>query len=228
MSYLSANGFGIAIGFSHAGMTAEGDDSVLMQKVAKELIDAAAHGIVKYADPKWAGDLASPEGLLALLRTFEQALLRELATSMEVQTKKQGKRVFDVWMGTESDRIQALARAFGERMSADAFVEAIAAAKAKGDAEAAATLRQVFDLYLLHVVNQQLAHYLVRGILTPAQGQTIQARLHAAVKVVAAYALPLVSSLGLDGEMVRAPIAGDWLKFNSFDNQGETTTRPRM
>lgn len=34
--YLSVNRFGEMIGYAHAGMTAEGDNSVLMQKVAKE------------------------------------------------------------------------------------------------------------------------------------------------------------------------------------------------
>ncbi len=34
--YLSANRFGEFFGSAHAGMTAEGDNSVLMQKVAKE------------------------------------------------------------------------------------------------------------------------------------------------------------------------------------------------
>ncbi len=34
--YLSCNRFGTFIGLAHAGMTAEGDNSVLMQKVAKE------------------------------------------------------------------------------------------------------------------------------------------------------------------------------------------------
>ncbi|RKO95886.1 acyl-CoA dehydrogenase NM domain-like protein, partial [Caulochytrium protostelioides] len=38
--YLSANLFGLNIGFAHAGMTAEGDNSVLMQKVSKELLAA--------------------------------------------------------------------------------------------------------------------------------------------------------------------------------------------
>ena len=34
--YLSANRFGTFLGLAHAAMTAEGDNSVLMQKVAKE------------------------------------------------------------------------------------------------------------------------------------------------------------------------------------------------
>ena len=42
--YLSANRLGQIIGFSHAGMTAEGDNRVLMQKVTKEVMDFARRG----------------------------------------------------------------------------------------------------------------------------------------------------------------------------------------
>jgi acyl-CoA oxidase len=36
--YLSCNRFGQIIGFAHAGMTAEGDNRVLMMKVSKEYL----------------------------------------------------------------------------------------------------------------------------------------------------------------------------------------------
>lgn len=40
--YLSVNRFGQIIGFAHAGITAEGDNRVLMQKVAKEYTATAS------------------------------------------------------------------------------------------------------------------------------------------------------------------------------------------
>lgn len=45
--YLSANRLGHVIGFAHAGMTAEGDNRVLMQKVTKEVMDFARRGNVE-------------------------------------------------------------------------------------------------------------------------------------------------------------------------------------
>ena len=39
--------FGQLLGFAHAGMTAEGDNRVLMQKVAKELMSSAASPVVR-------------------------------------------------------------------------------------------------------------------------------------------------------------------------------------
>jgi acyl-CoA oxidase len=42
--YLACNRFGSIIGFAHAGLTAEGDNAVLLQKVSKELIEAVQRG----------------------------------------------------------------------------------------------------------------------------------------------------------------------------------------
>ncbi|ORZ29713.1 hypothetical protein BCR44DRAFT_56859 [Catenaria anguillulae PL171] len=217
--YLSANQFGLAIGFSHAGITAEGDDSVLMQKVAKELMAAAQQGWVQYKDPKWTGDLETVAGLHALVKHFEQVMLKELGASMAAKIKGQGQHLFDVWMGQESDRIQLLARMFGERVCADAFAEAVAKAQDNKDAER--VLAQVFELYLLHVLHVQLAQLMVRGVLSKDQGKRLVDRYHAVIKEVSAYAMDLVVSLGLDPRLVRAPIAQDWVKYNQFDNQGE-------
>ncbi|GBF98145.1 acyl-coenzyme A oxidase peroxisomal [Raphidocelis subcapitata] len=52
--YLSVNRFGSLIGFAHAGMTAEGDNRVLMQKVSKELLSMMTQ-------PALAARLASAE-----------------------------------------------------------------------------------------------------------------------------------------------------------------------
>lgn len=48
--YLSVNRLGECIGFSHSGITAEGDNSVLMQKVAKEYLEMLHSG--DYKQPK--------------------------------------------------------------------------------------------------------------------------------------------------------------------------------
>lgn len=69
--YLSVNRFGSLIGFAHAGMTAEGDNRVLMQKVSKELLSmtslpavaarlASAEAAASQLIPKLSG--AAPSG----------------------------------------------------------------------------------------------------------------------------------------------------------------------
>lgn len=64
--YLSCNRFGSIIGFAHATVTAEGDNRVLMQKVAKELLAVAGSGSVR-ARLEAAEGLAPPVRFLLFL-----------------------------------------------------------------------------------------------------------------------------------------------------------------
>lgn len=66
-----------------------------------------------------------------------------------------------------------------------------------------------------------LASYQLLGLVNHAQSVEIVARYHAQIKVVAAFSLQLVNHLGVSREMLRAPIAGDWESYNTWDNQGE-------
>ncbi|KAF9343732.1 hypothetical protein BGX26_005298, partial [Mortierella sp. AD094] len=118
--YLSVNRFGQFIAFSHAGMTAEGDNSVLMQKVAKELVTLLQKGqldISHLPNPKEAQnwDVTSLDSLFKLFQLREAGLFKELASAMQSKMGK-GKALFEVWMGEESDTIQAAAKAYGERI----------------------------------------------------------------------------------------------------------------
>ena len=54
--YLSVNRFGTFLGLAHAAMTAEGDNSVLMQKVAKERLgEISKEGFEILSDTNNAG-----------------------------------------------------------------------------------------------------------------------------------------------------------------------------
>ena len=77
--YLSVNRFGEFFGSAHAGMTAEGDNSVLMQKVAKEHL-----GMFKPHQLKDVSklDLADPEHLLTLLKKRENMQFDTLRNKM--------------------------------------------------------------------------------------------------------------------------------------------------
>lgn len=83
--YLSVNRLGSFIGFSHAGMTAEGDNAVLMQKVAKELLaglDSGARPVKLIAKKTLlSANLNSLKDLLNLFKYRESTQL--------IQVKKQ-------------------------------------------------------------------------------------------------------------------------------------------
>lgn len=76
---MSVNRLGSFIGFSHAGMTAEGDNAVLMQKVAKELLASLNSGTrpIKLIAKKTlqSVDLASMKDLMNLFKYRETTQL---------------------------------------------------------------------------------------------------------------------------------------------------------
>jgi acyl-CoA oxidase len=85
--YLSVNRFGDMIGYAHAGMTAEGDNSVLMQKVAKEqlvLLQRQHKAKGETLEQRFLQlgrkpvDIDSLEGLLSLLHLREAGVFYEV------------------------------------------------------------------------------------------------------------------------------------------------------
>ena len=114
---MSCNRFGTFLGLAHAAMTAEGDNSVLMQKVAKEQLAVWAKAGFKHAVPKPSGQsFTDPGYLLWLLAERETVLFSKLGKAMGAAGKE---GLFDAWMLKESDLIQSAARAFGDRLIAE-------------------------------------------------------------------------------------------------------------
>ena len=75
--YLSCNRFGTFLGLAHAAMTAEGDNSVLMQKVAKERLGTLAKNPPKLEKPS-STNLKDTNYLVYLLKARELNLFNEL------------------------------------------------------------------------------------------------------------------------------------------------------
>merc|ERR1719228_3197120 len=181
--YLSCNRFGTFLGLAHAAMTAEGDNSVLMQKVAKERLGILAAEKPKLEKPS-STNLKDTNYLAYLLRARELNLFNELGTKM----KKAGKAgTFDSWMFEESDLIQHASKSFADRLIADRFIETVASC----DQELKPILSQV---------------------------RSNAAELCA---LLGPQALALSESFGITDTMLSAPIALDWVGYNSYDNQGE-------
>lgn len=224
--YLSVNRFGQIIGFAHAAMTAEGDNRVLMQKVAKETLDrftagklphlkadAAAPAPVQVASPQALGEAAL---LATLLRRREARLFDALAASMASQLSA-GATVFDVWMHRESDAVQAAAAAFGERMVFDAFAETVA----KAPAPLQAALRPLLTLYAVDCVERDLGWYITDGLLTVAHAKAVPPLARQLCAQVGSNMGFYTQAFGIPEHLVCAPIAGDWEAYNETDNRGE-------
>ncbi len=105
--YLAVNRFGEFFGSAHAGMTAEGDNSVLMQKVAKEHMGLfKPHDVEKLSSI----DLEDPGHILQLFKLRENELYATLKGKLGkamLYTKVTCKLCSHKWMFELSSLIYA-------------------------------------------------------------------------------------------------------------------------
>lgn len=216
--YLSCNRFGSFIGSAHAAMTAEGDNSVLMQKVAKERL-------TMYKPKKIAPipeDLSNDEYLNNLLE------LRDLMcfTELGMKLMKAGKKgLFDAWMLKESDLVQQAALAFGEMLISQQVKAKIDDASV--DESLKPMLRELRRLYLLDAVQRDLGWFTSQQLMSPDCAKQLNETVAESCRTVAPHSLELCDAFELTDAMLSAPIALDWVDYNVGDNRGEVEP-PKM
>ena len=120
-------------------------------------------------------------------------------------------------MYDESDVIQQAAKAFGERLISDQFLDVIS----KADTNLQPVLQQLHHLYVIDVIERNLGWYLLSEILSVQEGAEVNSTAVKLCKELAPQALPLVESFAITDTMLSAPIALDWVQYNTYDNQGE-------
>ncbi|RHY34186.1 hypothetical protein DYB32_001076 [Aphanomyces invadans] len=240
--YLSANRFGEVLGFSHAAITAEGDNRVLMTKVTKELGELLKQGryklspsslplvlIVKRisllvaADKPFAGTPSwnDLEYLKYLLGVREAALFGKLGKIMKSDLE-QGKTVFDVWMLEQSALIQDIALSYVERMSFEATLESLQDSR---NVELRPTLTKLALLYGVTCVQRDLGWYVCNNVVATDIGNEVDNVIKDLCSSneggLGDDALHLIHAFDIPDYVMGAPIALDWVKFNETDNQGE-------
>lgn len=210
--YLSVNRFGTFIGSSHASMTAEGDNSVLMQKVAKERLNLFNP---EKLDPV-PEDLSNPAYLHYLLQMREIAQFSELG----VKLMKGGMdKIFDTWMLQESDLVQSAARSYGERLISERTKFIIDSPDT--DSSLKPILSKLYHLYLIDTIQRDLGWFAANEVMSTGTAKKMNDVAAEACRVLAPDALDLCKSFKLSDEMLSAPIARDWVDYNVGDNQGE-------
>merc|ERR1719187_2801199 len=238
--YLSASRIGIYFGSAHAGQTAEGDNSVLMQKVAKEHL-----GLFKpHKDtPPQNLDLERVDHIEYLLKARENLQYTELRKKMAsamvytkvgkkmpgllkpIGDKLQEKGIFNTWMLQEQDLIQAFAKSYADRIIAEAFQETVDGKFGAVHESLVPVLHKLRHLHLLHNLEADMPTFLSSGLVSPAQAEQALEINRRICAELAPYSLAIVESFGLPEEMLQSPIASDWIGYNAFDNQGELMTR---
>lgn len=222
--YLSCNRFGSLIGFSHAGITAEGDNRVLFQKAAKELMASAGttatkHRLAASSQPMHISDPSAFNCLDTLRNLF---LIREGKTLTKLMSAMQGAGstapdVFDAWMYQESDTVQACTQAFGEREVLDASISALQ----NTSPQLHSILKDIILLYALSRTEVDLAWFMCEGLISPSSGSALQDMARDLCRRVCSNWEIIVNAFGIPDKLVAAPIAGDWTQYNLVDNQGE-------
>jgi len=238
--YLSASRIGTYFGSAHAGQTAEGDNSVLMQKVAKEHL-----GLFKpHKDsPPARLDLENVDHIEYLLKARENLQYTELkkkVVSAMVYTnvgkkmpnilkpigdKLQEKGIFNTWMLQEQDAIQAFAKSYADRIICEAFKETLAGEYGPVDPSLVPVLNKVLHLHLLSTLEKDLPTFMSAGLLNPSEADSVLTINRRLCAELAPHSLALIESFGLPEEMLQSPIASDWVGYNAYDNQGELQTK---
>jgi len=143
----------------------------------------------------------------------ETTLITQLAKKMQTA----GTSIFQVWMKEESDHVQALARAYGERIILEEFLSVLS----KADQGLKPMLHTILALYAWHRVEQSLAWYFVEGILSREQGAQVSEFGRTLCKEIAPDILNVVNAFGFPAHALQAPIATEWEQYNTYDNRGE-------
>lgn len=231
--YLSCNKFGSIIGFAHAGMTAEGDNRVLMQKVAKELLSMMSQPALaarlasapdSVAQPGASSSSSSSSGtpqslfcintLQQLFQVREARMLRQLAAAMKAAGPQD---FFDTWMKRQSDIVQGAAQAFAEQQVLEASLRAVSGL----NGTLKDVMMQVVQLYALRSVESDLSWFMTEEVLNARSAQLVPEAVRGLVAGLGPYGQALVDAFGIPDHLVAAPIAGDWERYNRVDNKGE-------
>jgi len=211
--YLSCNRFGSFLGSAHAAMTAEGDNSVLMQKVAKERLTMYKPKQLKPVKE----DLNNDDYLHYLLETRDLLCFSELGGKL-MKAGKSG--LFEAWMLKESDLVQQAALAFGEMYISEEVLNKINGNNVELSS-LGPMLSELRRLYLLDCVQRDLGWFAARELISPKGARELNDVLAESCRKIAPHSLQLCESFQLSDAMLSAPIALDWVDYNVGDNRGE-------
>ncbi|MCU1600672.1 MAG: Acyl-CoA oxidase, partial [Frankiales bacterium] len=215
--YLAENRFASLRADSDVFVTFEGDNTVLLQLVAKTLLsdyaaqfeDLDAVGLVRHLGSRQAtrvlsdlahrfgkADLLDPSWQLDALRFREERLVDSLARRLRTLTQREGMDPLRA-LGRCQDHALAAARAHVERQAHELF---------QGNVTPG-LLEQVRDLAALSTIERDRAWWLEHGFLSPDAAKDLQKQVNTLCRELRPEALTLVGGFGIPDALLRAPIA---------------------
>ena len=215
--YLTENRFAALRADSDVFVTFEGDNTVLMQLVAKTLLsgyaaqfeDLDAFGLVRHLGSRQAGrvlsdfsrrferpSLLDPSWQREALLFREQRLVDSLARRLRTLTGREGMDPLRA-LARCQDHALATARAHIERQAHELFQANVTAG----------LLEQVRDLAALSTLERDRAWWLEHGFLSPDASKDLQKEVNTLCRELRPHALTLVGGFGIPDALLRAPIA---------------------
>lgn len=202
--------------------TFEGDNTVLMQLVAKGLLGEyrkqfQLKRVVKHFLGRAREVLSDLNPLVPRLTSdehlrdtdFLKSVFRSRESLLLVSAAKRLKKRLDQGMSPTAafndcqDHMITLGRAYAERILVEEF--ALAVERAPGELQA--QLKDLFHLYALHRLYEDRAWFLEHGYFEPAKSKAVRDLVLKLCGQVRQQALPLVRAFGIPEEILGAPIA---------------------
>lgn len=121
-------------------------------------------------------------------------------------------------MQEESDLIQSTARSYGESVCLEQFIINIHSVKSQKPQE---MLTKMAILFALNSIQRDLAWFMFEGIFPPNYYQKFIEKYDSVICEVSKISMDAVAAFDVREEMLNAPIATDWVKYNTYDNQGK-------
>ena len=79
--------------------------------------------------------------------------------------------------------------------------------------------------YSITVIERNLPWFIISKTLSKEQGSEVKTLAAQLCAELGPQALAICNSFAITDTMLSAPIALDWVKYNSYDNQGELMSR---
>lgn len=168
-SYLIKNRLPDIVMQAHSGMTAEGDNKVLMQKVVKDIFEHSQkkkHDAPVFAKSRLQElaktDVLNLETMRDLIYMKEPHEIKRFAKVLKTKIMEQERKFYDVWMFESNEDIQTLATAFGERYFLQSAWKAYEECTHQGAKD---LLGKVLRLHMIDLLKEDMVFYLTHDLI---------------------------------------------------------------
>lgn len=188
-------------------ITAEGDNEILLLRMAREMLVGADYEPPEAIDASLPLLLESSDSLLALLRERERAALLDLRASM--QERGRDGSMFDAWNEVVAECVE-LANLHVRRSALELFNERLDHVE---DPVARDVLDRMLRLLCLREISGQLGSLLLQGALSPELARRIGGERSTLAASLLTDAQLLSDAFAIPESLLGAPIAQDYVAF---------------